>query len=103
MIKVRSLTSVKACKLCSTTLNAPLQAVQHYKGKNHAKRLRLFVNTDGNLAMGKATNIMSQGLGAVEKERDVKEMMDSFDVSTVMACICRLLTSDITFWWMVFL
>ena len=31
------------CRICRVTLNAPNQARQHYEGKTHAKRLRLFI------------------------------------------------------------
>ena len=31
------------CKICCVTLNAPSQARQHYEGKNHAKKLKSYV------------------------------------------------------------
>ena len=34
------------CKCCRVTLNAQAQARQHYEGKSHAKKMRLFVDSD---------------------------------------------------------
>lgn len=28
------------CKLCQVAFNSPKQAIQHYEGKNHAKKLK---------------------------------------------------------------
>ena len=51
--KLQSMMTQTYCKLCSLVLNAPLQAAQHYQGKNHAKRVRLFVSSNGNITQGK--------------------------------------------------
>ncbi|XP_070207927.1 uncharacterized protein [Littorina saxatilis] len=66
--KLEQMTSHTYCKVCSLVLNAPLQAAQHYQGKNHAKRVRLYIASDGNVSASKVTNIMEQGLAAVNKE-----------------------------------
>lgn len=34
------------CKVCRVTLNAPAQAKQHYEGKNHSKKMRLYEDSD---------------------------------------------------------
>ncbi|XP_064599277.1 uncharacterized protein LOC135465844 [Liolophura sinensis] len=40
---LKSLMQPLFCKLCNAFLNAPNQAQQHYSGKSHAKKVRLFV------------------------------------------------------------
>lgn len=89
--KLETLTTQTYCQLCSLVLNAPLQAAQHYQGKNHAKRVRLFVSSNGNIAVGKATSILALGLGAVgdaakakggeEEKKEGLKIIPVFDVS----------------------
>ena len=33
------------CKICRVVLNAPLQARQHYEGKNHTKKMKMFTDS----------------------------------------------------------
>lgn len=40
---LKSLMQPLFCKLCNAFLNAPNQAQQHYSGKSHAKKVRLFI------------------------------------------------------------
>uniref|UniRef100_A0A0L8G657 U1-type domain-containing protein n=1 Tax=Octopus bimaculoides TaxID=37653 RepID=A0A0L8G657_OCTBM len=35
------------CKLCNVAMNAAIQSDQHYNGKNHAKKVRLFMLSGG--------------------------------------------------------
>lgn len=56
LAKLKDLLTQTHCGLCSLHLNAVQQAVQHYKGKNHAKRVRLFVSSNGNYTAVKVTD-----------------------------------------------
>ncbi len=41
------------CKICRVTLNAPAQAKQHYEGKSHAKKVKLYTDNTGESTEGK--------------------------------------------------
>ena len=76
--------SATHCKLCSLTLNAPQQAVQHYRGKNHAKRVRHFVSS------GRAAVSGAAELGAPAAISEAVDD-DNNDDSHVSGVSCKLL------------
>ena len=51
------------CKVCRVTLNAPAQAKQHYEGKNHSKKMRLYEDTDEEKDKDKQGNTEVNGTG----------------------------------------
>lgn len=52
------------CKICRVTLNAPAQAKQHYEGKNHSRKLKMFME------------------GKAESEKDGKEQVSNVPMET---------------------
>ena len=58
------------CKVCCVTLNAPLQAKQHFEGKNHAKKLKMFTDE-------KSSSSSSSDEKKNEDSGDKKEQQDA--------------------------
>ena len=47
MMILKELMQPMLCKLCNVAMNAAIQSDQHYNGKNHAKKVRLFMLSGG--------------------------------------------------------
>ncbi|XP_060062468.1 zinc finger matrin-type protein 3-like [Ylistrum balloti] len=93
--KLALLIQPKLCKLCNLAMNNGLQADQHYDGKNHAKKVRLFrqsaalevtlkkLEKEGSIVTGKTVVLMEEDVpneNGKKKEGqadDKKEKMES--------------------------
>ncbi|XP_067658314.1 uncharacterized protein DDB_G0283357-like [Haliotis asinina] len=78
--KLRDLMQPLYCRLCSVNLNATSQAQQHYEGKNHAKKLRMFLassstsaTTSDTSAGGTATGTSDSPAKGKDKEKEKSE------------------------------
>lgn len=49
------------CKICRVVLNAPLQARQHYEGKNHTKKMKMFTDSAATAPSGDGSSSTGSG------------------------------------------
>ena len=49
------------CKICRVVLNAPLQARQHYEGKNHTKKMKMFTDSAATAPSGDGSSSAGNG------------------------------------------
>ncbi|KAH9499371.1 hypothetical protein Btru_003909 [Bulinus truncatus] len=86
---LQTLTTNYLCKLCSVRLVGPQMAAMHYNGKNHLKKLRNFVQTNGRSAGFNMESIKESENPS--KEYINTEVIDSTDMDEKKYCkICKL-------------
>ncbi|XP_013391414.1 uncharacterized protein LOC106159638 [Lingula anatina] len=76
---VKGLTQPLFCKVCSVNLNAPSQAKQHYLGKNHAKKLRMWLKTQEDAGKSNLSKNVGTMVTTISSLSDSDSTNDSTD------------------------
>ena len=72
------------CKICRVVLNAPLQARQHYEGKNHTKKMKMFTDSAATAPSGDGSSSAANGKDQVGGRTAV--MCRSFGCHVIREC-----------------